>query len=283
MYEMSRYMDTNVRGTAVLLDACVRARVPQVVLSSSRAVYGEGSWRCDACGPVHPGLRLPSKEGTAITWNPLCPRCRRPAASLLPTHEGESADPVSVYGISKLAQEQLVDMAGRAFGLDCSILRFFNVFGPGQSLSNPYTGVLAVFVNRARLGRPLDLYEDGRIVRDFVHVDDVVRALMLAAEKRPRCPVNIGSGRTVTIGEIAGMVVRLTRSSSPLQITGKSRVGDVRGLVADLSRAGTALGWAPEVAFEDGLRSFVEWASRSAPTDSYEGSLAELKDKGLYQ
>jgi len=283
MYELGRYMDTNVTGTAVLLEACIRRGVRCLVLSSSRAVYGEGSWLCAACGPVHPALRAMPEPGEAPQWSPLCPMCGQPVASALPTQESESAQPVSVYGISKLAQEQLVGLCGRAFGLSYSILRFFNVFGPGQALQNPYTGVLAVFVNRARLGRPLDLYEDGKILRDFVFVEDVVKALILAMEKGEPGPLNIGSGRAVTIEEIAHMIMALAGSSSSLQVTGRMRFGDVRGLVADIGQAASTLGWSPATSFEEGLKAFVDWAAQSPAEDSYEGSLAELKARGLYQ
>jgi len=282
MYELRRYMDTNVTGTAVLLEACARAGVRRLVLSSSRAVYGEGTWRCATCGPVHPRLRELPEPGRPPQWSPLCPRCGRPVADALPTQESESCQPVSVYGVSKLAQEQLVELCGKASGLSCGILRFFNVFGPGQSLQNPYTGVLAVFVNRARLGRPLDLYEDGRILRDFIFIDDVVRALVLAMERQTAGPLNIGSGRVVTIEEIARTIASLTGSSSEFVVTGKTRFGDVRGLVADLSAAEAALGWTPAISFERGLEAFVGWASELPAEDSYENSLAELKQKGLY-
>jgi dTDP-L-rhamnose 4-epimerase len=282
MYEMRRYVDTNVTGTAVLLEACGAHPVRKFVLASSRAVYGEGSWRCPACGPVHPALRAP-ETGRAGSWNPVCPRCGCPTSGLLPTGEGETAMPTSVYGVSKLAQEQLVSLARGTFGLQGTTLRFFNVFGPGQSLSNPYTGVLAVFVNRARTGKGIELYEDGEIVRDFVFVDDVVGAILDATRSDDPGPINIGSGRTFSIGALARFVTARVRSGSILSVTGKMRTGDVRGLVADLGRAERILNWRPSTPTEEGLARFVDWAMTQPFEDRYDDSMEELRARGLYR
>lgn len=282
MYEIRRYLDTNVTGTGVLLEACIQKQVRKVVLSSSRAVYGEGMWICARCGPVHPSLR-PSGTGPSNNWAPLCPTCQAHVVDLLPTPEDAPNDPTSVYGISKLTQELLVRRLREAHSLDVSILRFFNVFGPGQSLSNPYTGVLAVFLNRARQNRTIDLYEDGQIIRDFVFVDDVVEAVAAAIRVHNPPVCNIGSGRIASIRELAETITRLVDSVSHLVITGKGRAGDVRGLQADINRAANALAWAPQVSLEEGLEHFVAWAACQPFEDLYEQSLSELSLRGLYR
>lgn len=283
MYEMRRYVDTNVTGTAVLMEACIERRVPKIVLSSSRAVYGEGMWTCTNCGPVHPSVRSLDGDGDS-QWLPACPRCGLPTPHLNPTDEDAPIDPASIYGISKLTQELLTLGVKSAYPADVSILRFFNVFGPGQSLSNPYTGVLAVFTNRARENRTIDLYEDGEILRDFVYVEDVIDALVAALRARDVPVCNIGSGRVVSIRYLAQTIIELLGSTSELRVTGKGRVGDVRGLQADVKRATASLsGWTPRVQLEQGLRYFLDWAMSQAYEDTYESSLNELSKRGLYR
>jgi len=282
MYEMKRYIDVNVSGTAVMLEECRKRGVRRFVLASSRAVYGEGAWRCDRCGRVNPFVRKWDKVG-ASNWNPRCPTCGAVTTSLMPTCEDDVLLPASVYGVSKESQEQLVSLAGRTSDTACTILRFFNVFGPGQALSNPYTGVLAVFVNRARAGRAIDLFEDGEILRDFVYVGDVVESVVGALSGSGAGPFNIGSGEGVTIRKLAEAIVGLTASGSSIRMTGKMRIGDVRGLVADIRRAESQLNWRPTTRFDEGLRRFVEWAMQKEFEDLYERSMEELRQRGLYR
>lgn len=214
---------------------------------------------------------------------PLCPVCGVPVEGLASTAENASLDPTSVYGISKLAQELLVLRMKDVYPTDVSVLRFFNAIGPGQSLSNPYMGVLGVFVNRARENKTIDLYEDGEILRDFVHVGDVVEALVRALD----CPVvpvcNIGSGWAVSIRHLAQKIVNLLGSESRLEVTGKGRVGDIRGLEADISTAARFLGWKPTISLDEGLRCFIEWAASQVYDDGYEHSLLEFETRGLYR
>ncbi|MBI5526058.1 MAG: NAD-dependent epimerase/dehydratase family protein [Deltaproteobacteria bacterium] len=281
MYELRRCVDVNATGTATVLEACCKACVKKFVLSSSRAIFGEGLWNCAVCGPVHPGIRV-LRRTTGVGWNPTCPRCGSPAESMLPTPEDTDPQPVSVYGMTKLAQEQLVTLVRNNTGMDVAILRFFNVFGPGQSLRNAYTGVLGVFVNRARAGRHIDVYEDGNILRDFVHIDDVVDATKKAIGLEGPVTCNIGSGKSVSIGDAAREIIALCRSDSEITLTGKTRAGDVRGLVADIAAARKALGWEPRVDFRAGLETFVRWALASEYEDHYDESLKELSSRGLY-
>ena len=280
MYEIRRYAETNVTGTATMLEECLRAGVGTFVLSSSRAVYGEGVWSCAKCGPVRPGIRTCAGEKDG--WNPHCPSCGEATESPLPTSEVEASMPVSVYGATKAAQEELALLMHRSGKISARVLRFFNVYGPGQSLSNPYTGVLGVFVNRAIQGKSLDVYEDGLIKRDFVFIDDVVNALVEASRREFDGAVNIGSGETVTVMDLAREIANLSGAKPQISITGKTRIGDVRGLVADIGKASMVLGWRPGTAFSAGLRTYAEWALSQDYVDRYEESLKELRDKGLY-
>jgi len=283
MYKISRYIETNVLGTALLLEECLKANVKRFILSSSRAVYGEGSWYCSCCGPVHPSLRERQDDSMPTNWNPCCPLCGIFTTNILPTSEGEIISPTSVYGVSKATQEQLVALVGKTSSMSYSILRFFNVFGPGQALDNPYTGVLGVLLNRARAGKHIDLYEDGEIMRDFVYVDDVVESIVLAMTSETQDIYNIGGGYAVTIRELAEMLTDFTTSMSSLSVTGKMRIGDVRGLVADISHAEHSLKWRPSTDFSAGLRKFIEWALQREFQDRYEESLQELRMRGLYR
>jgi dTDP-L-rhamnose 4-epimerase len=281
MYDIADYMDTNVVGTAIVLEECNKAGVRHFVLSSSRAIFGEGTWLCSSCGRAHARARGIDFDSSA-SWNPICSRCGLHTESMIAVKENDEKDPVSVYGISKLAQEQLVALVAGNSNMCCSSLRFFNVFGPGQSLKNPYTGVLAVFATRARQNKHLDIFEDGKIQRDFVYIDDVVEALQKAIDMKFNGACNIGSGSAVTIEYTAKKIVEYVRSGSKLCHTGKTRVGDVRGLVADIGNASRELGWIPRISFEKGLGNFVDWAMRSESVDLYEESMTELSKKGLY-
>jgi dTDP-L-rhamnose 4-epimerase len=282
MYEMRRYVETNVTGTAVLLEACAERQVAKIVLASSRAVYGEGMWRCPACGPVHPSPRTFDGAETG-DWRADCPNCGNKVTDMLPTEDDAPLDPTSVYGTSKLAQELLIQGLARIQAIDASMLRLFNVYGPGQSLSNPYTGVLAVFATRARQGKTIDLYEDGEILRDFVFVEDVVDAFCAALEASNPPTCNIGSGRAVSIRYLAETIVATLGSSSTLTVTGRGRKGDVRGLEADITRARDILNWTPTTPLEEGLRRFLSWAMSESYEDGYERSLRELVERGLYK
>ena len=282
MYELTRYTQTNVLGTAMLLEECRIQRVKRFVLASSRAVYGEGPWECFQCGRVYPQTRSVNATEPE-SWNPKCPRCGKRTSHLLPAREDDPLAPSSVYGMSKQAQEQLLLMTAPAIGLGYSILRFFNVFGPGQSLKNPYTGVLTVFINRARLHKTLDLYEDGDVLRDFIYVDEVARAIHLAIDSSESGIYNIGSASTLSIQRLAELIIRATDSSSVTKVTGKMRVGDVRGLVADNSLAARVLGWQPQVDSENDIKRCVQWALQFDCEDGYEQSLKQLEEHKLYQ
>lgn len=287
MHEIERYYDVNVRGTALLLDCltAMGARRPQkLILASSRAIYGEGAYRCAAHGVVYPAGRAPGDMDRGI-FEPACPRCGGLLAPV-PTGEDAPAQPVSVYGASKHAQEQLVLLQAGALGLSCTALRFQNVYGPGQSLKNPYTGILAIFTNLARRDDPIQIFEDGHESRDLVYVDDVIAALTAAlADPRPgRFVYNVGAGTAVSVLEIATLLVRRLASRSEVTVSGAYRVGDIRHNLADIARITRELGYAPATGFVTGLEQFVRWALEAPAADTgYRRSLHELEQVGLFR
>jgi dTDP-L-rhamnose 4-epimerase len=283
MYRIGRYVDTNVAALAALCDELVKApgAAPRVVLASSRAVSGEGAYLCAQDGLVTPRPR--AGHDPVHSWSPGCPVCGG-VIHPVPTGEQVPPRPTSVYGWTKLAQEQLLQVVGEAVNLDYSILRFHNVYGPGQALSNPYTGVLMVFFNRALNGQPLLLFEDGEITRDFVHVDDVVTALEAAGLRSAtdRSAYTIGSGVPVTIRAAAEAIRTVTGSKSEIAVGGQFRVGDIRFALADISRAESGLGYCPQIAFMDGLRRLLPWVlEQQRPPDRSDASAREMARTGL--
>lgn len=263
--EIARYCQVNVSGTAHLIEAVRRSGDPscRVVLAGSRAVYGEGAYRASSGELVVPPPRLPASMAVGDFLPAL------PSAGPLqpvPTPETIPLKPSSVYASTKLMQELLV--AQGLAGTNCKpvLLRFQNVYGAGQSLRNPYTGVLSIFCQQILSGKTLDIFEDGEIVRDFVHVDDVVEALMVAgrSEQPGEAPINIGSGHAATIADVAKRLLALLGASEDrCRITGAFRAGDIRHAVADISKAREQLGWQPRVELGDGLRELADWARSS--------------------
>jgi dTDP-L-rhamnose 4-epimerase len=283
MYRVRRYADSNVGALATFLDLLVRDRgaVSRIVLTSSRAIYGEGAYHCPAHGQVVPEARL--AHHPVLGWNPPCPFCGGPIAPL-PTPEQSPPQPGSVYGWTKLAQEQLLHLLAGSTGLETVVLRLQNVYGVGQALRNPYTGVLMVFCNQALRGEPLVLYEDGEITRDFVHVDDVGEALGTAGTSPAASGgvFNIGSGSPVTIEQVAESIVTYSGRGSPVKVGGQFRVGDVRYALGDIRRAGQVLGYHPRVAFDDGIRRLLAWVQAEGTVpDRSAASARELAARGL--
>jgi dTDP-L-rhamnose 4-epimerase len=283
MYAVQKYVDVNVGGTAVLLEALQRATAcRRLVVASSRAVYGEGQYSCKHCGVVHPPLRDPARLARG-EWEPVCPECGGPVESMA-TGERALTRPVSVYGTTKLAQELLAENHGTAFGLPVLLLRFQNVYGPGQSLVNPYTGILTHFFNAIRRGSAPRVFEDGLESRDFVHVDDVVSAVMAAlrADGDGGHTLNVGSGIRTSIQQLALDMCRVMRSAVEPAVVGEFRIGDIRHSVADLTTARRVLGYAPRIELATGLAQFVEWASAQQQSSSSEATAnSELASLGL--
>ena len=283
MYEVEHYVSANTLGTAVLLDLLANRRhsVQKLVMASSMSIYGEGSYRCHRCGPVEPMPRDEAQMALRI-WEPLCPRCRA-ALTAVPTPETKAPQSTSIYAITKKAQEEMCLCVGKAYGIHTVALRYFNVYGPRQALSNPYTGAAAIFSSRAMNGSPPLIYEDGLQTRDFVHVSDVVQANLLAmdSEAANYQALNVGTGRPLTILQVANTICeRVGPPGLRPRVVGKYRTGDIRHCHPDITRI-TALGYRPRVSFEDGLRELVEWVRQQTAEDRVEQAAGELEKRGL--
>jgi dTDP-L-rhamnose 4-epimerase len=257
--EANRHALVNVSGTAQLLDALTAAKhVPStLVLASSRAVYGDGAWRDSTGSTFYPSGRTRADLERAL-WDPLGPD-GQPAVALPSSAATTFPNPISVYAATKLAQEHLLATWARAFGAGLSVLRLQNVYGPGQALGNPYTGVLTVFAKRAASKAVIDVFEDGNILRDFVFIDDVVDALTQATSSSVRTirTMDIGSGQATTILEVARAMARLANAPMP-RVTGQFRDGDVRAASCSIEAAGRELGYSPSVPLEVGLKRLLD-------------------------
>jgi dTDP-L-rhamnose 4-epimerase len=286
MYEVSRYQDVNIGGTAVILDFLVNqrdCRVSKIVVASSRAIYGEGKYRCAQHGIVYPRPRT-KEHLQAGQYELHCPTCDTlcvPEA----TTEDSPARPLSFYGLTKQVQEEMVLMLARSRGLTAYALRYQNVYGPGQSLQNPYTGILAIFSNLARSNSPIQIFEDGQESRDFVFVEDAVEATWrcIAADAHLVESFNVGTGQRTTVLQVAQEIVQFFGSGSELSVVGAFRQGDIRHNFADLSKIRAALGFAPQFPFREGLVRFLTWAAAQDRLPiNYESSLRELRERGLF-
>lgn len=285
MYQVDRYVDVNTRGTALLLDILVNTKhhVEKVIVASSIGVYGEGAYRCAEHGVVAPGIRSEAQLA-ARDWEQHCPVCGRHVASV-PTPEDKALYRDNIYSMTKYHQEEMVLLIGRTYGIPAVAPRFFNVYGPRQSLSNPYAGVAAIWLSRLLNGKQPVVFEDGGQLRDFVSIHDVVACLTLMLEKpgADYLPVNVGSGETVTILDIARLLGRILNVSIEPDVTQTGRKFDIRHNTADITRARETLGFAPQVSLEQGFTELVEWAKTTpdVAVDFFERALKELQDKGL--
>lgn len=284
MYEISRYMSVNTLGTAELLQAILDAKLPieKIVVASSMSIYGEGRYVCGKCGrdaAPQPRTIQQLKEGV---WDLHCDHC---AGTLrpVPTDEQKPSQLNSVYALSKRDQEELCLIYGRIYGLPVTALRFFNIYGTRQALSNPYTGVAAVFASRMLNGTQPHIFEDGEQMRDFVHVKDIVRANILAMEKHESDGevINIGTGKPITIRQVADLLARSLGVNTLPIISNKFRAGDVRHCYADISKARKLLGYEPQVMHEEGFRELAEWLRGQQAEDRAETMLKELSSYGL--
>jgi dTDP-L-rhamnose 4-epimerase len=230
----------------------------------------------------------PPRDAAALrrgAWDPVCPTCGG-AIDPIATHEGARTEPGSVYAATKLAQEHLCRILGTAYGMSWVILRYFNVYGPGQSLANPYTGILSTFLARATHGKAIEVYEDGRESRDFVFIDDVVaatrRALFLTEDQPQAVVLNVGTGIPVSIADLARTLVRVGGWNVPVEITGGYRVGDVRHAVADTRRAKRVLGFEATTSLDEGLRRWLAWTAGRDHHDTTDAAKDHLIARGLY-
>jgi dTDP-L-rhamnose 4-epimerase len=285
MYRIGDYTSTNVLGTALLLDALANSshKVKKLVLASSRAVYGEGAYQCAGCGSVYPPMRS-SDALAAGQWEPRCPFCCGPIYPVA-TPETARTSPASIYAATKLAQEDLVRIAASALGIPHIIFRFQNVYGEGQSLNNPYTGILSIFSNRIRQGKDIGLFEDGQESRDFVHVSDVTEAvaLGLTGNGGDGLTMNVGSGVPVSVETIARSLKRqFPGSASAVVVSGQYRLGDIRHNHADISTIRQALRFTPNMNLEDGLSHFASWVkTQPLSEDKLDSANRELIERGL--
>ena len=289
MYEIDRYTRVNVGGTALLLDilANTKTDVKRVVVASSRAVYGEGKYLSKELGAVYPKHRS-AEDMAAGDFSIKYPGCVAPL-QLTGTDEQSKLHPSSVYGITKQVQEQLVMTVCPAIKLEPVALRYQNVYGPGQSLSNPYTGILSIFSDLILAGRPVNVFEDGTESRDFVFIDDVVDATVLAVEKDAAAGevFNVGTGKPTSVLTVAETLMKSYGGNSKVEITGNFRIGDIRHNYADISKIRRLLGFKPSRSFEQGLSLFCDWV-RAVGTagnnyQKYQNSLQEMGRRGLLQ
>jgi dTDP-L-rhamnose 4-epimerase len=287
MYAVEKYGQVNMQGTAVLLDAIVNDKpkaLKKLVVASSRAIYGEGEYRCAAHGRVFPYARTAADMG-AGRFEPRCPVCGEVVIPLATT-EAAPFGPSSFYGLTKQVQEQMVLMFAQTLGLDGFALRYQNVYGPGQSLTNPYTGILAIFSNLVRQGKGLNIFEDGHESRDFVYIDDVIAATAACAAPHVHgvAALNVGSGVRTSVLEVADAVVRHFKVDVPVKVTGAFRLGDIRHNFADIGRIAALTGFHPRWSFADGLNRFLTWAEQHEAADAgFDRSLEELQERGLMQ
>jgi dTDP-L-rhamnose 4-epimerase len=280
MYQLSHYTGVNNQGTAILLEALIARPVSRLVVASSMSIYGEGLYRRpDGATAVAPERGLAQLR--AGEWEVRGPD----GAALVPIPTPETKTPslASVYALSKFDQERLCLMTGRAYGIPTAALRFFNVYGTRQALSNPYTGVLAIFASRLLNGKAPTIFEDGLQRRDFVSVYDVVQACCLALEQ-PKAAgevFNVGSGRAYSVAEIASRLAAVMERRAEPEITGTYRVGDIRHCFADITRARELLGYEPRVTLDDGLGELAGWLESQVATDRVDQARAELAARGL--
>jgi dTDP-L-rhamnose 4-epimerase len=286
MYEIKKYVDANIGGTALLLDILTNTKhnVKRVVVAESRAIYGEGKYRCPKCGDVYP-LERRDEDMQKGDFECKCPKCGGPV-ELVATTEDSAIHPSSVYGIAKQVQGQLVHLVCKSIGVESVSFRYQNVYGPGQSLSNPYTGILSIFSTRIKNGNGLNIFEDGKETRDFVYIDDVVDATILGMEvpEANGHVFNIGTGVATDVLTVANTLCDKYGIKVPIVVSGNYRLGDIRHNYADIALARNILGFAPKWDFSAGIGEFCKWVDGQAvQEDNYDASIAEMKSKGLYK
>ena len=283
MYEIQRYVRANDMGTAVVLEA-ILARQPQIqklVVASSMSIYGEGSYACPKCGVVYPQLR-PGEQLHARRWELECSSC---GETLTPvgTREDKPLFPTSIYAVTKQDQEQFCLAVGRSYKIPTVALRYFNVYGTRQALSNPYTGVCAIFSSRLLNGNRPIIFEDGEQTRDFVHVSDIVQANLLALEtdRADYEAINVGTGVGTSVRAVCELLAEGLGVDIQPEIVGRYREGDIRHCVSDISKARTLLGYEPKVSLEKGIPELLSWVRSQAAQDQVEGATAELESRNL--
>jgi dTDP-L-rhamnose 4-epimerase len=286
MYEIEKYTDVNIKGTSIFLDILANEEhtVKKMIIASSRSIYGEGKYNCLDHGSVYPKDRTDSDMAKG-DFAVKCPVCNKDA-ELLATDETSKIHPSSIYGITKQVQEQMFMVMGKSLNIPAVAFRYQNVYGAGQSLSNPYTGILSIFSTRIKNGNDITIFEDGKESRDFVYIDDIVDATILGLEKDEANyeVFNVGLGKAINVLTVANTLVNEYNSNSKIDISGNYRLGDIRDNYADLTKIKEKLGFEPKVSFEEGISKFVQWVNlQDVSEDKYEKSIMEMKEKGLYK
>jgi dTDP-L-rhamnose 4-epimerase len=289
MYQVEKYVEVNTMATAKLLDFLVNEEheVKKLIVASSMSIYGEGAYECEDCGVVYPELRT-EEQLKKREWEMKCPKCGK-VVKPISTSEEKPLHPTSIYAITKRDQEEMCLNIGRAYGISTVALRYFNVYGPRQSLNNPYTGVCAIFSSRIKNNNPPLIFEDGLQSRDFVSVHDIVEANILAMKNKNSTAdydvFNVGNGEATNILEIAHALIKLYSKDKELEpeIASKYRAGDIRHCFADISKIKSKLGYKPKVSFVDGMKELVEWGEKEGAVDKFEEAHEELLRRGLVE
>jgi dTDP-L-rhamnose 4-epimerase len=252
-----------------------------LIVASSMSIYGEGAYTCESCGSVAPQLR-PAEQLLDRRWEMECPNCGK-QLSPAPTSEEKPLFPTSVYAVTKQDQEQFCLAVGRSYGIPSVALRYFNVYGTRQALSNPYTGVCAIFSARLLNGNRPMVFEDGEQTRDFVHVSDIVQANLLALEsdRANYQAINVGTGRATSVRAVSRLLAQGLGLDLEPEIVAKYREGDIRHCVADISKARTLLGYEPKVLLERGIPELLSWVRAQAAKDQVASATAELESRQL--
>ncbi|OTG67052.1 epimerase [Acinetobacter sp. ANC 4470] len=285
MYEVEKYVDVNINGTALMLNLLVNGayNVKKVVVASSRSIYGEGKYMSKELGAVYPTQRTAEfmdENDFEVKYSGSS------ALTLVGTDEESKIHPSSVYGITKQNQEQMVLTVCPTVGIAGVAFRYQNVYGPGQSLKNPYTGILSIFSTQIKNGNNINIFEDGKESRDFVYIDDVVDATILGLEKNEanNQVFNVGTGVAVDVLTVANELVKNYGVNVAINVSGNYRLGDIRHNFADLTKINKLLGFTPKITFEVGLKNFAEWVNtQEVQEDKYQKSIDEMKAKGLYK
>ena len=283
MYEIARYMEVNTQGNANLLQVLLdnKLKFEKLIVASSMSIYGEGQYRCEEHGNVAPPPR-PTEQLKLKRWEVLCPRCGRDLTPVATTEE-KPLQCTSIYALGKKDQEEMTLLFGRTYDVPVVAMRYFNIYGTRQALSNPYTGVAAIFASRLLNQRAPMVFEDGNQMRDFVSVDDVVQANLLAMERTNAdgMALNIGSGEPISINDVARVLSDSLGAKLQPEVTGKYRAGDIRHCFADISAARRVLGYEPRHHFKDGVTELVEWLRSQTAVDRVGEASQQLAAFGL--
>ena len=283
MYQVKEYIDVNCNGTANLVEAIIhtKQKPKKVILSSSRAIYGEGNHHCNSCKKTTWDTRK-TEQLNKGNFQIVCPLCQK-STTEISVEETRTPNPLSIYAETKRNQEEYLKFLPQFHGVPLTILRYFNVYGSQQSLKNPYTGILTVFFNQVQSGQKINIYEKGKPTRDFVHVDDVVQANLLALKLQHSGTeiFNIGSGKNYLIREAAEILAKACQESAEINESNTYRAGDILACTANLNKSYSILGYQPQVSLKKGIEEFVLWAKGQKISDQYDRTVSELSKFNL--